>query len=55
MKKVAKEVLDKLNSRIKEDKDLCKLLVCVVAPRCNLEIKRDMTKGEELAKTCNGT
>ena len=56
MKEVAKEVLAKLNSRIKKDEDssdLCKLLVCVFAPRCSLEIakpKSTTKKLEEQAK-----
>lgn len=38
-KQVALEVLAMLKSRVdEEDSDLCKLLACVVAPRCCLKI-----------------
>ena len=57
MKILAKEVLAKLDSEIGEEEelssDVCKLLVCVVAPRFSLEIdstKINILKGEELLK-----
>ena len=56
MKEAAENVLAKLHSRIKNDEnssDLCKLLVCVLAPRCGVQIQRPehtMNKVEEQVK-----